>query len=285
MNRAMRIPLKTPLFALLGAACVAAVAEWHALSRARDEKAALVVRLKEMEQTLEAQRTGDNTQGAPTPIQQDTELLRLRNEVTLLRGLKLEMERLRAENVQLRASVDSEKASAQAEWLSWLATARTNRVQPADVPYLLQALTNEQTAVRLQAAQVLRNIGLRRLLDTNLSSQAESELRAEARAAVPGLISALKDPDTLVRANVAITLGFLGESEQVVPALVVCLNDGEDRVATGAAKALGRLQSGAASAVPALLQTAQSPNQWRRETAINAIKQIDPEAARAAGLQ
>ena len=87
-----------------------------------------------------------------------------------------------------------------------------------------------------------------------------------------------------MRANAAITLGFLGEPD-AVPALVACLDDSEDRVSTGAAKALGRLQSGATSAVPALIQAAQSPNQWRRETAISAIKQIDPEAARAAGLQ
>jgi HEAT repeat protein len=202
-----------------------------------------------------------------------------------LRGLKAEIDRLRNENDRLQATVASEKSSTGSEWMPRLATLKTNWMGLTDIPFLLDALTNDAIPVRLQAAQILRNIGLHRILNTNLSSEAESELRAEARASVPGLISALQDSDSMVRANAAITLGFLDEPDQAVPALVACLDDKEDRVSTGAAKALGRLGPGAASAVPALLELAKSSSDWRRETAINAIKQINPDAARAAGFQ
>jgi HEAT repeat protein len=280
----MRKSAKLFLFSLLAAALAAAIAEGIALSKARKENSALADQLEGTEQTFERETRRDSGAG-PTLELQNTEILKLRNEVAQLRRLKRELERLRNENAQLRALLDAEKSSTTSQWTQWLATLRTNLINPTDVQSLLTALTNDATAVRLQAACVLRNIGLRRMLDTNLTSAAEAELREEARTAVPGLISALKDPDTMVRANAAITLGFLGESDQVVPALIACLDDQEDRVATGAAKALGRLQSGATSAIPALLQVAQSSNQWRRESAINAIKQIDPDAAKAAGLQ
>jgi HEAT repeat protein len=254
------------------------------VSRAREQNQNLAIRLQRAEEKAEARTGSPDGNGNTTLDRERSELLRLRNEMGQLRSLKPELERLRIENAQLRALLDSEKSAAQAEWMAWLSTARTNWVRPTDLPYLLQALTNEATPVRLEATMGLRNIGLQRIFDTNLSSEATAALRAEARAAVPGLMSALKDSDTLVRANAAITLGFLGEAGTVVPALVACLDDPEDRVATGAAKALGRLQADATGAVPALLQAAQSPNQSRRETAINAIKQIDPDAAKAAGL-
>ncbi len=281
----MNVALKALLAAWLLGSSVAAILGWRAVSRARDQNQSLAVQLQRAEVGVEAKKVPSDGDRVPTFDREDREILRLRNEVGQLRNLKPELERLRNENAQLRALLDSEKSAAQAEWTAWLSTARTNWVKPADLSYLLQALTNDATPVRLEATKGLRNIGLQRLFDTNLSSQAELELRTEAKAAVPGLISALKDADTFVRANAAITLGFLGEAGTVVPALVACLTDEQDRVATGAAKALGRLQSDAASAIPALLQAAQSPNQWRRETAISAIKQIDLDAARAAGLQ
>ncbi len=280
----MKIAVRTFLAAWLLISSVAAIFGWATLSKVKAQRDDLVLRVLETERSLE-QRERSDASGGPLPDSVEKELLRLRNEIGRLRNLSQDLERLRNENAQLRALIDSQQSAAQAEWTAWLSTARTNWLTSADLPYLLQALTNDATSVRLEATTVLRNIGLQRLFDTNLSSQADLELRAQAKAAIPGLLSALKDADTLVRANAAITLGFLGEADGVVPALVACLDDQQDRVATGAAKALGRLQSAAASAIPALLQAAQSPNQWRRDSAINAIKQIAPDTAKAAGLQ
>ena len=161
---------------------------------------------------------------------------------------------------------------------------RTNGVKPDEVVCLAQALTNEAPAVRIEATKALRQLGLQRMLDTNLSSQSELELRAAAKFALPGLISALKDSDALVRANAAITLGFLHESPEVtVTALTEALNDEENRVALAATKAPGRFQLDATEAIPALLQAAHSSDTERGEAAVSALKQIDPESAREVG--
>ena len=159
-------------------------------------------------------------------------------------------------------------------------------MKPTDVFTLIQALTNGATSVRLEATKVLRQIGIERLLNTNLTAQAELDMRTAARAAVPGLVAALTDSDTMVRANAAITLGFLREQPEIaVPALVLALNDEQNRVAVSAAKALGRLQSDASGAIPGLLQAAQGTDAERRTASIDALKQIDPEFVGKAGAE
>lgn len=121
-------------------------------------------------------------------------------------------------------------------------------------------------------------------MSTNLTAQDLADLKSAAKAAVPGLLPVLKDSDPLVCANAAITLGFLHEDiEQVVPALMENLNSDQVRVAGSAAKALGRLQGDARSAVPALLQLSQTSNPDLRQTAFDALQQIDPIAFRNAG--
>jgi HEAT repeat protein len=171
-----------------------------------------------------------------------------------------------------------EQSKLQAQWSSWISSLRTNGMNPQDVLTVVRTLTNDSASIRLEGTKVLRQIGIEQLVNTNLTEQAKQDLQSAARSAVPGLIAALKDPDAMVRANAAITLGFLREQSQlVVPALVGALGDEENRVALSAAKGLARLKSDARSAIPALLQEAQSADSDRRAASINAIKQIDPE--------
>ena len=167
---------------------------------------------------------------------------------------------------------------------------RTNEIKPKDflslVQPLTEALTNSDASVRIDIARILQKIGLERMFSTNLTAQDEADLKNAAIAAAPGLLAALKDPDPLVHANISISLGFLREdAQEVVPALIADLSDGQSRVAGAAAKSLGRFQGDAISAVPALLQAAQSPDPNLRETAIGALRQIDPVAARNAGFE
>lgn len=283
----MHSAFKSITVAYLVAGSVFAVVGWIALTQARDENRALAARLqsaKPQEETKLSNGQADSEEIARLK-RENSEILSLRNEVNQLRSLKAELEKLRAENQQLRQIIDSERDSNQAQWTSWFSSVRTNGLTPDNISSLAQALTNEAVSVRVEAAKVLRQIGIQRLMNTNLTVQEESDLRSEARIVVPGLVAALKDSDTFVRANAAITLGFLGEDSQtVVPALIQCLNDEQWRVAGSAAKALGRLKGNASSALPALLRAAQNTDENIRENAINAVKNIDPGAARNAGF-
>jgi HEAT repeat protein len=283
----MKVALRSILVVWLMVSTVVAVIGWIAFAKARDENRALATRLQSVK--LEEETNPPSNQTDSEEIlklrRENLEIHRLRNEVSQLRSLKMELERLRSENQQLREIIDSERERIQAQWTAWVSSLRTNGMRPDDVFTLVQALTNDAASVRVEATKVLRQIGIERLLSSNLTVQVESDLRSAASIAVPGLVAALKDSDTFVRANAAITLGFLrADPNLVVPALVERLNDEQLRVAGAAAKALGRLQGDAGSSVPALLQAAQSADEGLRASAIAALKQINPDAARKAGF-
>jgi len=267
----------------------AAVIEYVKSNKLRSENhllAAEVASLKTLQETTSEQQ---HKGGEGISKAEQKELLRLRSEVSQLRARKADLERLRSENQRLKQSFDSERNDVQTRWKLRLPELRTN-AQPADylalIPEMNEALTNNDPWVRAEAAKVLRDIGLKRLLNTNLTAQESADLKSAAKAAVPGLLPVLKDPDPVVCANAAITLGFLHEDiEQVIPALVENLNSEQWRIAGSAAKALGRLQGDASSAVPALIQLARSSNPDLRAAAVEALKEIDPTATRNVGFE
>ncbi|HLP78821.1 MAG TPA: HEAT repeat domain-containing protein [Candidatus Paceibacterota bacterium] len=282
----MRINLKHFLAISLLASIGAIVVLWRGLeekiSENRELKATLQFASAEVGNGSELR---NNPEGFPEPIKELGELLRLRSEVGQLSYLKTEIQRIRSENQELRRIVESYKKQMRQDWLSWAYSVRTNGIRLDDVPNLLEALTNEAPSVRLEATKALKQIGIMQILETNLSPQAEFDLRTASKAALPGLLDALKDSDEMVRANAAIAVGFLRDhSDATVAALVQALNDDQNRVALSAAKALGRLEANGTAAVPALLQAAQSADAERRAAAITALVQIDPEMARRAGL-
>jgi hypothetical protein len=269
---------------------VPAVTEWVTSKKLRNENQALRAELASMKSQQESESQRDQNDSPELSKAEQEELLRLRSEVGRLRIQKQELDRLRDENQRLKESLGSGRNSIQTQQKSWVSELRTNEIKPEDflalVQPLTEALTNSEASVRIDAAKILRNIGLEQLLNTNLTAQNKADLKSAAIAAVPGLLAALKDPDPLVHANISITLGFLHEDAQnVVPTLIEDLSNGEWRIAGAAAKSLGRFQSDATSAVPALLQAAQSSDSRVRETAIDALKQIDPAAARNAGFE
>ena len=214
------------------------------------------------------------------------ELSQLRYTQSLSREQFYELMRLRGEIGTLKLATTSvetpkdeeQKNPSQAEWATWVSAVRANGVRPIDAPYLIQALTNESPAIRLEATKTLRLIGLEMRTNTNLTAEAEVQWRRASELAVPNLLTTLADPDVLLRANAAITLGFLGEqSGLVVPALVDRLRDPEPRVAQSAAKALGRFQNEAHSAVPDLLRISSGHDEGLRKAALLALQQIAPE--------
>ena len=280
--------VKSILVALLMVSTIAAVIGWIAFIRARDENRALATQVQSAQAEVEAKPSSSHADNEEIfrLRRENLEIARLRNEVGQLRSWKAERDRLRSENQQLREVIDTERDKIQAQWTAWVSSLRTNGMKPDDVFTVVQALTNDAVSVRVEATKVLRQLGIERLLNTNLPAQAESDLRSASRIAVPGLVAALHDPDPFVRANAGITLGFLRENAEIaVPALVERLTDEQVRVAGAAAKALGRLQGDASGAIPALLQMAQSSDASRRAAAIDALNQIDSDSTRKAGLQ
>src|SRR5207302_10042966 len=90
-------------------------------------------------------------------------------------------------------------------------------------PALIQALKHPQPPVRLQAATVLLRMG-----------------PTEMKAAIPGLIDLLDEPDVKLRLEAVHALGKIGaEAKAALPALVELLDD--PLVAHAAVQALTQL--------------------------------------------
>ncbi len=102
----------------------------------------------------------------------------------------------------------------------------------------------------------------------------------EARAAVPALEAALKDPDGGVRIAAGLALWRIARSELALKALSESLLDPDQNTRFHAAMALGEIGSAAKSAVPALIEALKNDPSIRSITA-KALGQIGP-AAKAA---
>jgi HEAT repeat protein len=102
-----------------------------------------------------------------------------------------------------------------------------------------------------------------------------SRLGANARDAVPDLITLLKSPATLARQNAALALGAIGpEASPAVPALTEALKDPEWAVRRQAALALGMIGASAKPALPALKLLDRDPQKPVREAAKRARERI-----------
>ncbi|GAB4206178.1 MAG: hypothetical protein Fur006_63040 [Coleofasciculaceae cyanobacterium] len=132
------------------------------------------------------------------------------------------------------------------------------------VPFLINALKNEDKQVRWRAASALADIG------------------AEASAAVPALITALHDADEYIRRIATYALGKIGpEASTAVPDLIEALQDSDRSLRLVAAYALGKIGSEAASAVPSLIATLQDANVEVRLNAATALGRIGADAQTA----
>jgi HEAT repeat protein len=106
---------------------------------------------------------------------------------------------------------------------------------PAVVPALVAALNDENSDVRIGAADSLGRLG------------------AEAKSAAPALKWAIKDPDKEVRRHATFALGILDpEDLSVIPLMIEALRDNDLEVRRQAAVTLGRIGPPAKAALPAL---------------------------------
>ena len=163
---------------------------------------------------------------------------------------------LKDEAVQVRAGA--------AAALYWIAPAAGDAV-----PALGEALGDTDRRVRRLSGLALARIG------------------PGARSAVPALVEALKDRDDRVRAATADALNGIGPpARAAVPALTEALKDRAPDVRSRVARALGSIGPGAKAATSALTKALlKGQTEGVRAAAGEALKKIDPEAAKKAGIE
>jgi HEAT repeat protein len=151
------------------------------------------------------------------------------------------------------------------------------RFGPRALPALLEALEAADATTRMKAARTLSGMG------------------EAAAAAVPALTAALRDSDLEVRLAAAKAVwNITSETDEVVPTLAGLLKrkwpagpdptEARRRFLQGVIEALGRIGTPATAALPMLLDKTRDENRHVRESAVRAVRQIDPKAAIAAGL-
>jgi len=134
---------------------------------------------------------------------------------------------------------------------------------PAAVPALVECLKEREGGRRMEAAEILRIIGV------------------AAKAAVPALIEALNDEKQFVGRSAAEALGAIGaQAAAAVPALLEALKDKKDRGRVHAAEALWRINKHPA-AVLALAAAVQDPRDQADYYAHVALRRIGVDAKAA----
>ena len=137
---------------------------------------------------------------------------------------------------------------------------------PDAIPALIRHLQDPKTTDPGEAAETLGRLG------------------PDAKAAVPALVAALKDRQNLTAVQAAEALWYVAKHETAIPTLVATLKDPNITISSHAAMRLGRIGPHAKVAVPALLAVAGN-GPYLGPSAVDALKQIDPDVARKAGFK
>jgi hypothetical protein len=137
------------------------------------------------------------------------------------------------------------------------------------IPALVTLLHDQDSDVRLSAADCLGNIG------------------PEAKIAVPLLLPFVNDTNRIVAWDTTVNLGRIHmEPALVVPVLIERLSSSNAMRYRGTTiYALSKFGEHAKSAIPFIVPYLSDGNDDTRSEATNAIKAIDPEAAAKAGVK
>ena len=107
-----------------------------------------------------------------------------------------------------------------------------------------------------------------------------------AKEAVPFLLRCSTNADRMVRYRAINALGRIhAEPDRVVPVLVNELRDPNSGLAFEVTQALGEFGADARSAVPALVEFLNKQDEQGKKFVVDALNQIDPEAAAKAGVK
>ncbi|NLE67661.1 MAG: HEAT repeat domain-containing protein, partial [Lentisphaerae bacterium] len=169
-----------------------------------------------------------------------------KDEIASLRDLFLPAERLTALRTKLDDAIKVWQVQANKSKAERYA--RERQTDAAQVPGIVQTLTEGGVEARRQAALELARIG--------------------APACAPALIAALKDADEPVRVNAILGLGWM-QAKKAVPALIELAKGTEVRMKRRAAQALGQI--GDARAIPTLMASLQDADATVVQNAIFAL--------------
>jgi HEAT repeat protein len=152
--------------------------------------------------------------------------------------------------------------------ISRTAAGALEQIGPVSVPALLGALHDQDSGVRVRAARALGAIDHR------------------SPAAVAALTEAIRDPEAGVRVRAAEALWLIAEDPASIAILAEVL--GNEEIAPGerrgAAQVLGQIGPAARAARHTLTKLTEAGNFLLRSAAADALRRVDPEAAREAGV-
>jgi HEAT repeats/HEAT repeat len=182
----------------------------------------------------------------------------------------------------------------QAGWVREWTVRRAGGLGPWAVPFLRDALDDEDHLVSGAACDALLAIGedaLPRLLESLDSDDAGKRARSakaisvlgvggkDAVAATRPLIRRMHDPDPVVRLRATQALWCVGpDPREAVPAFLAALSDPDAPVRAEAAEGLGRLASSGPEAVAALARALKDPDANVRAEAAEALQKVGPAA-------
>lgn len=193
-----------------------------------------------------------------------------------------------AENQQKEIRYYIEQLRVEDVFLSTEAAFELAEIGESAVPLLIEALSDEDWQLRLNAVVALDQIGdptatpalITALSDENWEVRANSTIALGnmGGVAVPALIAALEHKDIRVRRNATKALGNIGDT-MAVPGLIGVLSDEDWEVRAGAAMVLGKMGT---AAVPALTVALKDEAEYVDAMATLALRLIGtPEALEA----
>ncbi len=146
------------------------------------------------------------------------------------------------------------------------ALARIGPAAKAATPALIRRLDDRDADVRIRAAQSLVQLGA-------------------GAEAVPSLVKRLKDPQRFVRMHMARALWKIAGDERALRTLIAGLDESQaNNIRSLAVDGLLDIGPAAKEAVPALIKALPVTENKVGERAAEALRRIDPAAARQAGL-
>lgn len=163
-------------------------------------------------------------------------------------------------------------------------------IGPEAFDTLISALTNTDARLRCCVTSHLSEWKLadesREALDYGPLPFSKEEADSLSERALPVLLKLMQDPDYRVRGVAIRSLGHIHrQPDKVIPEILKALNDPREKTHQVALNTLCLYGEQAQAAVPAIIKALEDTDPNIRESATNALRQVDPKAAEKLGIK